>query len=138
MKFSLSDTSESNSIQSYDATGILVSRAQSQSPPDPIPPEHFSRSVFVCATHVLPEFPISKIGDLSVSYCQPLFDLNKTINLDVLLIGCNTKATVLLPELYHAFIEHGIGVECMSIGAACRTYNMLLNESRSVGILFLM
>ena len=135
MKFSLAETPESNSIQSYDDLGITVSIIQSPSE-QANEPERFERSVFVCATQILLKFPISKIQDLSVGNCQPIFELNEALSLDVLLIGSNEQA--LLPsKLQHTFIEHTIGVECMSIGAACRTYNMLLNESRSVGVLFL-
>ncbi len=137
MKFNLSDTTEFNSIQSYDDTGISISTAQSLANPSN-PPERFSHSVFICATQVAPDFPVSNIKNLSVSDCQSVFNLNETLQLDVLLIGCNAKPAILPSELHQAFTERRIGVECMSIGAACRTYNMLLNESRSVGVLFLM
>lgn len=136
MKFSLAETPEFNSIRSYDDTGITVSTI-AHSPEQLNEPHRFETSTLICATQILVDFPISKIAHLSVDNCQPIFELDARLNLDVLLIGSNEQ-TLLSSQLQHAFMEHNIGVECMSIGAASRTYNMLLNESRSVGVLFLM
>jgi uncharacterized protein len=36
--------------------------------------------------------------------------------------------------LFAAFASHGIGLEVMDTGAACRTYNLLLAEYREVAV----
>ena len=50
-----------------------------------------------------------------------------------LLLGTGTAQVFPPLELRRAFMESGLGLEVMSTGAACRTYNVLLAEGRPVG-----
>ena len=54
-----------------------------------------------------------------------------------LLLG--TGATQAFPslEIRRAFLDAGLGLDVMSTGAACRTFNVLLAEGRPVGGAFL-
>jgi uncharacterized protein len=49
----------------------------------------------------------------------------------ILLLGCDAPGRISLP-LRRALEARGIAVECMGLGAACRTYNVLVAESRPV------
>ena len=49
----------------------------------------------------------------------------------VVIVGIN-KALTLPTALMIALSKQGVGIEVMSIGAACRTYNVLLSEDRDV------
>lgn len=51
---------------------------------------------------------------------------------EVLLVGCGTRGTMLEPSVRRRLREAGIGVETMDTGAACRTFNVLLSEARAV------
>jgi len=51
---------------------------------------------------------------------------------EVLLVGCGTRATFIPPSRRAALKAHGITLEVMDTGAACRTYNVLLAEGRRV------
>ncbi|MCZ7450536.1 Mth938-like domain-containing protein [Agrobacterium rhizogenes] len=53
-------------------------------------------------------------------------------DIEVLLIGTGDGMRVLPKELRTAFKEAGISVDPMSTGAAVRTYNIMLSESRAV------
>ncbi|AQS61734.1 hypothetical protein AGRHK599_LOCUS1267 [Rhizobium rhizogenes] len=53
-------------------------------------------------------------------------------DIEVLLIGTGDGMRVLPKELRAAFREAGISVDPMSTGAAVRTYNIMLSESRAV------
>jgi uncharacterized protein len=53
-------------------------------------------------------------------------------NIDVLLLGCGLEHKPLPPSLARALKQKGIICEMMTTGAACRTYNVLLSESRNV------
>jgi uncharacterized protein len=53
-------------------------------------------------------------------------------DIEVLLIGTGDGMRVLPKELRAAFKEAGISVDPMSTGAAVRTYNIMLSESRAV------
>ena len=54
-----------------------------------------------------------------------------------LLLG--TGLTQIFPSLdiRRAFLEEGLGLDVMTTGAACRTYNVLLAEGRPVGGAFI-
>lgn len=50
----------------------------------------------------------------------------------IVLLGAGT-GTVLPPaDLRRLFHARGVALECMNLGAACRTYNILANEGRPV------
>ncbi len=51
---------------------------------------------------------------------------------DFLLLGTGAQRVSPPPEVSQAFVEAGIGLEIMDTGAACRTYNVLLDEARAV------
>ncbi|XHE14462.1 Mth938-like domain-containing protein [Agrobacterium deltaense] len=53
-------------------------------------------------------------------------------DIEVLLIGTGDGMRVLPKELRAAFRDAGISVDPMSTGAAVRTYNIMLSESRAV------
>jgi uncharacterized protein len=51
---------------------------------------------------------------------------------EVLVVGCGARAIFIPPARRAALKAHGIVLEVMDTGAACRTYNVLLAESRRV------
>jgi uncharacterized protein len=61
-------------------------------------------------------------------------DLDALLELDpeILLLGTGARLHMLgTPFLAHA-LRHGVGLEVMDTGAACRTYNVLVSEGRRV------
>jgi uncharacterized protein len=51
----------------------------------------------------------------------------------VLILGTGVRQVFPAPAVRRAFAEAGLALEPMDTGAACRTYNVLLAEGRSVG-----
>ena len=51
---------------------------------------------------------------------------------EILLIGCGPKLLPVPQSLRSGLREHGIGVDAMDTGAACRTFNVLSSEMRRV------
>lgn len=51
---------------------------------------------------------------------------------EVVLFGSGARLRFAAPEALRPLIERGIGVETMDTGAACRTYNILVSEGRTV------
>ena len=51
---------------------------------------------------------------------------------EVVLLGSGARLRFPAPALLRALIERGVGVETMDTAAACRTYNVLAAEGRSV------
>jgi uncharacterized protein len=52
--------------------------------------------------------------------------------IELVLIGLGRRGAPVSPALRAALKAHGIGVEAMDTGAACRTFNVLLAEDRLV------
>lgn len=51
---------------------------------------------------------------------------------EILLLGCGVRAVPVPAAVRARLKEHGIVVEPMDTGAACRTYNVLIAEGRRV------
>jgi uncharacterized protein len=52
--------------------------------------------------------------------------------IDLLLIGCGPRMTLIPKQLRAALRSHGVVIEPMDTGAAARTYNVLAAEGRKV------
>jgi uncharacterized protein len=57
---------------------------------------------------------------------------------EIVLLGTGATLRFPPPELTRALVEAGIGLEVMDIQAACRTYNILVAESRRVAAALLL
>ncbi|MBC6439858.1 MAG: Mth938-like domain-containing protein [Rhodospirillales bacterium] len=53
-------------------------------------------------------------------------------SLDILLLGCAGEPPLIAQPIREALKAHGIVIDAMDTGAACRTYNVLLGEGRAV------
>ena len=51
---------------------------------------------------------------------------------ELVVLGSGSKHSFLAPKLAVLLSRSGVGLECMSTGAAARTYNVLLEEGRDV------
>ena len=53
---------------------------------------------------------------------------------EIVLLGTGARQEMPPPELFAAFAARRIGLEVMDNRAACRTFNLLLLESRAVAV----
>ena len=79
---------------------------------------------------------ITRLGDLAplalkVSHCEPLWQ-NKP---ELVLLGHTEPGLWLSGPQKALFLERGVGLEVMTLGAACRTYNLLAADGRKVAAL---
>jgi uncharacterized protein len=51
---------------------------------------------------------------------------------ELVIFGSGPRLQFVKPALYRSLIEAGIGIETMDTAAACRTYNVLAAEGRTV------
>lgn len=70
------------------------------------------------------------IAELDLATLAPI--LEAADRFDILLIGTGTRQVFLPPGLRRRIREYGPVAEVMDTGAACRTFNLLLAESRKV------
>lgn len=72
----------------------------------------------------------ASMEDLTIADFQPLITAEPSC--DVLLLGCGEQMRMPDESLRAALRGHGITVDPMNTGAACRTFNILLSEGRGV------
>jgi uncharacterized protein len=87
----------------------------------------FRSSTIISATTVAPWRP-ADVEELSLADLEPLFSLAP----EVVLLGSGEQQRFPAAKLLAALAARRIGVEVMDTRAACRTYNVLVSESRSV------
>ena len=73
---------------------------------------------------------VSSVDDITVESFAPIIEAAETV--EILLLGMGNRLTRVPMEWRQALKEHGIVIEPMDTGAACRTYNVLLSEGRRV------
>lgn len=72
---------------------------------------------------------VTKADEISL---DSLRHISENYNIEILLIGCGENHIPMPSEIQLHFSKKNIGVEIMTTGAACRTYNVLLAEGREV------
>ncbi len=92
-------------------------------------PERYLGAILILGEDVNP-WPVAEFDDLAEASFDLLLGFRPLP--EILLIGCGPEIRF-LPQDLRALIEsHGIGVDAMDTGAACRTFNVLVQEQRSV------
>jgi uncharacterized protein len=86
-------------------------------------------SVFVLPDRTLFWEAVS-LDKLTIDDFQPLLAVDQPF--DVLLLGCGERMQMPPDALRSGLRGHGIAVDPMDTGAACRTFNVLLAEGRRV------
>ncbi len=88
----------------------------------------YDQSLIVSSTEIIPDLTIKKIQDMDLAYLELLLRSKP----EIILIGHSQPGAFPPAQIMKSLSEKRIGMECMSIGAACRTYNVLLSEKRAV------
>jgi uncharacterized protein len=116
MKLTQQASSGINLIRRYGADFITIGE------------EDIRASCLVTAGTLTRDWPPRTIEELKVEHLAPLFDLAPQIV--VLATGAQQKFP--RAALRAEFATRKIGLEVMEVGAACRTYNVLVGEERRV------
>ncbi len=88
----------------------------------------FTTSVQVGQTTGAKLWPIQRLDDISEADIAH-WAAQKP---ELVVLGSGSKHRFLAPMLAVLLSQSGVGLECMSTGAAARTYNVLLEEGRDV------
>jgi len=73
---------------------------------------------------------VPSIEDISLESLSPV--INEADTVHILIVGCGIEFSAVPDGLREGLREHGIVLEWMDTGAACRTFNVLLVEERPV------
>ena len=85
-------------------------------------------SVILSAKRIIPDWPVRTSEELDLASLAPALDLGPSI----LVVGTGTRLVFPRGGLVAELAARGIGLEVMDTAAACRTYNILVNEERPV------
>ena len=121
MKFSLEIPNGVNQIHAYDNNSIVI---KTKNDSDLLT---INTNLIVTPDQIITDRPINQLTEISVSDINYLTSLEPEV-----LILTQKSGTQLLTEIVVKFAKYAIGVELMPLGAACRTYNLLVSEGRKV------
>lgn len=116
MKLHLANLGETRLFTGYADDHVMVNK------------ERFNSSIAVMAEDVRTDWEIPDFSALNEAH----FEYFLAFQPEVLLLGTGNRQHFPHPRLYRALTDAGIGVECMDTPAACRTYNILVEEGRRV------
>lgn len=116
MKLHLANLGDTKLFTGYAADHVTVNR------------ERFDTSIVVMASEVRTDWDAANFDALNEAH----FEYFLALKPEVLLLGTGTEQHFPHPRLYRSLTDAGIGVECMDTPAACRTYNILVEEDRKV------
>jgi uncharacterized protein len=90
--------------------------------------EEIRRSCLVSAGSLVRDWPPRGVDDLAATHLAAIFELAPEV------VVLSTGAAQKFPRaaLRAEFATRRIGLEVMEVGAACRTYNVLVGEERKV------
>lgn len=110
------ETADQHAIQAYSENEIRIDSISYQT------------SLIVNRHEIITDWPIHTINELTEELLSPLLKHQPRI----IIIGHHNQGQFVSFPIIQALANQGIGLECMSIGAACRTFNVLLSEQREV------
>lgn len=92
------------------------------------------RSCVISAERLIDDWRPQTLDELSAADLEAVFALQP----EIVVLGSGARQRFPDMKLLAAILARGIGCEVMDTGAACRTYNVLVSESRrAVAALFL-
>ena len=116
MKLHAERIAGTNAIARHGPDGVLVNGVQ------------HTRSVVVPWTGLVTSWPVTRFEDLTADHFKALAEQAP----ELVIFGSGARLRFPSASLLRPLIERRIGVETMDTAAACRTYNVLLSEGRTV------
>ena len=105
-----------NLIRRYSAESIVIGE------------ETLRASFIVGATTLIRDWPPRDVESLTVEHLEKVWELQP----EVVVLATGAQQRFPRAAMRAEFAARKIGIEVMEIGAACRTYNVLLSEERRV------
>ena len=116
MKLTLDARTDVNVIRSYAPGAVRIGE------------QTLHTHCIVAADRLIADWEVQSVDTLSAQDLEPVFALAP----EVALLGTANAQRFPAREVRAAFAARGIGLEVMDLGAACRTYNILVQEARRV------
>ncbi len=122
MKISLAATDQKFAIRAYEKGQLIINE------------QAYRRNLIITPEQLIPDWRPQSVADLTAEDFDELLALRPGL----ILLGTGERQVFPSAALYAGLINAGIGVEVMNTPAACRTYNILMSEGRSVAAALMM
>lgn len=116
MKITASNRANINFIRAYAPGEIRIGEQSIHS------------NCLITATQLIVDWQASDATGLTLAQLEPVFALKP----EIVVLGTGSRQQFPPAEIQAALLSRGIGFEVMDLGAACRTFNVLLSEDRPV------
>jgi uncharacterized protein len=116
VQFTLEQGSPANLIRGYSETELRIGA------------QRVNSSCIVTAARVITDWEPQSFADLVPAHLEAIFALAP----ELVLIGTGPVQRFATPAVRAEFARRRVGLEVMQLGAACRTFNVLLQEERRV------
>ena len=90
--------------------------------------QRYTKSLIVVPDQLILDWSAASFSDLKQAHFTQILDLKP----EVILLGTGNQHLFLHPKITQQLTNNGIALECMTTAAACRTYNILMSEGRTV------
>lgn len=88
----------------------------------------YKSSLLISNNILVPDWPLQSFSELGTVHFEQIIALGP----EIVLLGTGKKLIFPSDSVMTPLIEQNIGFEVMDTGAACRSYNFLINEGRLV------
>ncbi len=116
MKLQLATQTGQNLFTGYGAGYVMVNK------------EPYRHSLVVAPQRIIEDWRVASFDELEARH----FEFLQSLGMEILLLGTGATLRFPLPALTRCLAAAGVGLEVMDTSAACRTYNILVAESRNV------
>lgn len=116
MRFTLDQTDSPLSIRRYGSDGVVIGN------------QRLTRPFLLTRERLVGDWQARSLESLQPADLEPVFALD----VDVLIIGSRATERIAPLEIRRVCRARGLALESMELGAACRTFNVLLTEGRLV------
>jgi uncharacterized protein len=89
-----------------------------------------NRGSILCLPTGIWAWPVTTLADVTAQHVAPVLEIAGQV--DFFMLGVGRDPLPMPGPLRQLFIERGVNAEAMTIGAAIRTYNIMLGENRRV------
>jgi uncharacterized protein len=116
MKFTLEASSRVNLIRGYSPQEIRVGS------------QRLTASCIITADTLITQWEPASFADLTPEHLESILALKP----ELVLLGTGPTQRFPSAQIRKTFTSAGVGLEVMDLGAACRTFNVLVQEERRV------
>jgi uncharacterized protein len=116
MKFQPDSLAGTNTVSRHERGAVWVNGVR------------WDRSLLVPWRGEVRPWPLDGLAALAATHFEQVLALAP----ELVIFGSGERLQFVSPALYRSLIDARIGIETMDTAAACRTYNVLASEGRSV------